>query len=83
MKKQVLALFDLKAGMYMQPFFVPTVGVAVRNLQDEMARGGEGNVLASHPEDFMLWQLAVFDDEDGSFVTDFRELGKVDTLRKE
>lgn len=63
--KLILALQDKKAEMFMQPFFVPTVGVAYRNLQDEMSRGGTDNPLANHADDFDLWQLGTFDDETG------------------
>lgn len=68
--KIICALFDKKAGEYMQPMFVPALGIAYRSLSDEIARGGEGNVLAPHHEDFQLWQLGLFDTETGVIVSD-------------
>lgn len=66
--KAVCSLYDKVAQAYMQPFFVPALGIAFRNLSDEIVRGGEGNMLASHPGDFVLYQLATFDDETGEFI---------------
>lgn len=67
MIKLMLALRDVKAEMFMQPFFVPTVGVAYRNLQDEMERQAPDNPLANHAGDFELYQIGAFDDETGLF----------------
>lgn len=63
--KTIVCLRDRIAGSYMQPFFVPSLGVASRNLGDEIRRGGENNVLATHPGDFELFELGVFDEETG------------------
>jgi hypothetical protein len=65
MMKLICCLRDLRAEQFMQPFFVPTIGVASRNLEDEYDRGGEGNMLKAHPGDFDLYQLGSFDDETG------------------
>lgn len=65
--KVVVCLFDVQAAAYMQPMFVPGIGIAFRHLSDEIARGGEGNVLASHPGDFKLYELGVWDDQTGEF----------------
>lgn len=64
--KIILSIYDKKAELYMQPFFVPTVGVAFRNLQDEIARGGDDNVLAKHPEDFQLFHIGHYEEEAGT-----------------
>lgn len=66
--KLILALRDSKAEMFLQPFFVPTLGVAYRNLQDEIQRGGDDNTLARHAEDYELWELGTFDDENGEVL---------------
>lgn len=67
----LLVLKDLKAEAFMTPFFAPTNGVAFRELQDQLRKGGDGNVLASHPEDFELYELGSFDPADGGlFVHD-------------
>lgn len=69
MKKGIYSLLDTKACVYSTPFFVPNVAVLVRDLTDELKRvGGERNLLASHPQDFELYELGSFDDEVGEFV---------------
>lgn len=66
--KVVVALRDNVSEMFMQPMFVPSVGIAYRSIQDEAARGGEDNVLAKHGEDFTLYHLASFDESTGALV---------------
>lgn len=65
MRKVMVALRDRIAGTFMQPFFVPSLGVASRTLGDEIARKGEGNILATHPGDFELYELGHFHEETG------------------
>lgn len=62
----ILALYDKKAELYLQPFFVQAIGVAFRNLADEIARGGEDNLIARHPEDFLLVHIGHYDEENGT-----------------
>lgn len=62
--KIVCALYDRKAEMYLDPFCVPTLAVAMRDVGADLNRSGE-NRLRDFREDFELWQLAVFDPESG------------------
>lgn len=64
---QVVAIRDQAASVYSRPFFVPTVGMAMRSFQDECNRQSDDNELWKHPEDFTLWQLGSFDDNTGRF----------------
>lgn len=68
MKFTLLCLRDLKAEAFLTPFFSPTRGVAFRELSDQLKRGGDGNVLASHPEDFDLYELGGFDTDGGRLL---------------
>lgn len=68
MMKVIVAIRDVKAGLFMQPFFVPAVGVAVRNVQDEVRRVADDNMLNKHPEDFELYELGTWDEEIGYLV---------------
>lgn len=68
MVKTLVCLFDKTAGMFFPPVAVPKLGVAFRNIQDEISRGGDNNPLAEHPGDFQLWTVGTFDDEDGDLV---------------
>lgn len=80
MSKLMLALFDSKAEEFFAPFLVPTLGMAYRNLQDEIRKGGDGNILASHPEDFYLYRLGTFDTESGEIVAQLETVCKLSSL---
>lgn len=69
MKLQIIALRDIKANVYGQPMFVPNIGAAIRNFGDQVQDPNSGP-LHKHPEDFELWHLGEYDDNDGSFYTD-------------
>lgn len=64
MKLEIFAIFDSKAAAYMQPMFVLTKAMVIRDFTDA-ARGD--NAIGKHPEDFTLFHLGTFDDSDGSF----------------
>lgn len=59
------AVRDAAVDAYMRPFFVPTVGMAVRSFQDEVKN--PDSPMAKHPGDYELFQLGVFDEESGKF----------------
>lgn len=60
----IVSLRDSKSEAFMTPFFVPTLGVGFRLLQDELRRE-QASVLALHTADFDLYQLGQFDNETG------------------
>lgn len=68
MIKQVCAVMDSAAQVFGAPMFVPANGVAVRAFQNEVARVDVNNQLNQHPQDFVLFHIASFDDETGGFV---------------
>lgn len=57
------AVRDRALNAYMQPFFVPSVGVAVRSFADEVNRAE--SPFHAHPEDFDLYQIGMYDDANG------------------
>lgn len=65
MKLQVIATRDIVANVYGAPMFVVNLGSAVRNFGDECKRKEPNNILAAHPEDFELWHLGEYDDNNG------------------
>lgn len=65
--KVICAVWDNSAQCFGTPGTYPAVGMATRMFTDEVNRVAEDNVLNRHPEDFQLWQLAVFDDVTGEF----------------
>lgn len=66
-KLVVMCARDIKVGAYAKPFFVSTVGQAVRAFGDEAKRKAPDNELANHPEDFELFELGAYDDLTASF----------------
>lgn len=62
MKLHVIVVRDTAADVYGQPQFVPSVGAAVRSFGDEVNRADANNALYNHPEDFILFDVGVYDD---------------------
>jgi len=67
MKHVVMCLFDRAAGFYGSPFASVSRAQAVRSFGDAV-NGSQDAAVSNHPEDFELWELAVFDDAEGTFV---------------
>lgn len=65
MKLVVVAIYDSALVAYMRPFFVPTVGMAVRAFQDEVKKAG--SEMGAHRADYILFEIASFDEEKGLF----------------
>ena len=68
MKMVICSIRDSAADAYGRPFFLPSVGVAIRSFTDEVDRPSEDNQIYQHPEDFDLFELGEFDDTTGRFV---------------
>ena len=68
MKMVICSIRDSAADAYGRPFFLPSVGVAIRSFTDEVNRSSEDNQIYQHPEDFDLFELGEFDDTTGRFV---------------
>ncbi|AXH73617.1 MAG: nonstructural protein [Microviridae sp.] len=62
---QVFAVYDSKAKAYAQPFYAPNKGLATRYFAD----GANDPTLqmCKHSEDFTLFHLGSWNDENGSF----------------
>lgn len=65
MKLVVCSVFDTVSGVFGQPMFVPTVGVAARAFTDEVNRQAQDNQFYKHPNDFQLFEIGSFDDNAG------------------
>lgn len=61
----VVAVRDSALDAFMQPFHVPTTGMAIRSFMDEVNR--VESPLNAHPSDYELFQLATWNDSDGVF----------------
>lgn len=61
----ICAVKDRAADAFGRPFFVATVGMAIRSFMDEVSRSADDNQLFKHPDDFDLFQLGTYDDSNG------------------
>lgn len=75
MNLKIFSIFDGKAQAYIQPFFLPTVGMAVRTFTDCVT--DPGHAFGKHPEDYTLFEIGEFDDHSGEIEphTVHRSLG--------
>lgn len=62
----ICAVRDRAMDAFMQPIFVPAVGLAVRSFIDEVNRSE--SPMFMHPEDYDLFEIGSYDDETG-FLT--------------
>jgi len=60
---KVFAIFDIKANAYLQPFFLPTNGMAIRSF--ETACNDKSTQFSRHPMDYTLFELGEFDEVTG------------------
>jgi len=70
MKMIMVAIKDLGAQCFSRPQYYAHSNQAIRSFFDEVNRpatAGSPNDLFSHPDDFELYELGVFNDADGSF----------------
>ncbi|WNK14155.1 MAG: nonstructural protein [Microvirus sp.] len=67
MKHQIVAVYDRAIEAYSRPVFVNALGAAMRTFGDE-CRDPETEV-SKHPEDYELYHLGEYDDQDGTFLT--------------
>lgn len=62
---KVYSVFDSAANAYLQPFFAPTDGLAIRSFMD--ACNDASHQFHKHGLDYSLYLLGDFDDHLGTF----------------
>ncbi|WNK14143.1 MAG: nonstructural protein [Microvirus sp.] len=62
-----VAVFDAAVGSFNRPFFVPSLGLALRSFADEVNRYDDNNPMSRHPNDFSLYKLGSYDEISGRF----------------
>lgn len=60
---KIFAVRDAKVEAFLQPFFSPTMGAAIRSLSE--AVNDPKHEFAKHANDYSLWYLGNFDDSNG------------------
>lgn len=63
---KIFAAYDRAAAAYLQPFFAPTTGLAIRSFHD--AVNDSNHQFNKHADDYTLYLLGEFNDSDGSFT---------------
>lgn len=66
MKLKVFSVRDAKAEAFLQPYFCPTKGQAIRGFTD--AVNDSQHPMNKHPEDYALFEIGEFDDSNGSLT---------------
>lgn len=67
MKLEIFTIHDNAVNAFMQPFFAPTKGSAIRSLTD--AVNDPKHEFSRHASDYVLHTLGYFDDSSGLFDT--------------
>jgi len=67
MKMEIFSVYDSAVQAFMQPFFSPSLGSALRSLTD--AVNDPKHEFSKHAADYTLFKLGSFDDADGVFST--------------
>lgn len=66
MKIKLFCVHDVKASAYLPPFVLPTTEMAVRTFTDTV--NDPKHSFFAHPEDYTLFEVAVFDDDKGEIT---------------
>lgn len=66
MEKLAFCVYDSAAGLYLEPFFAPSIEFAIRGFRQAVNR--EDHQFNSFPEDYTLFHIGEFDQKKGVFV---------------
>lgn len=64
---KVFAARDMKAEAFLQPYYSPNVGSAVRAFGD--ACNEKNSPFNKHPNDYVLYEIATYDDNTAEFIS--------------
>lgn len=68
MINKMFAVRDAQVEAFLQPFFSPTKGAAIRAMTE--AVNDPKHEISRHAKDYSLWHLADFDDSSGLVQSD-------------
>lgn len=63
----IVCIKDSALDAYERPFFVPSIGLAIRHFGDEI--NSTDSPMYKHPEDFFLFGMGEFETDTGLFDT--------------
>lgn len=78
MNIKVFAIRDRQLNAFMQPYFAQTAGAAIRAFTDLINE--PGHQLNKHPQDYELWYICNWSDDDGLFFHLDGETGKPEQI---
>lgn len=65
MQQILFTVYDEKAEAFLPPFFVPSIGIAIRAFADCI--NSPEHMFGKHPADYTLYSLGHWHDHDASF----------------
>lgn len=63
---KVCAIRDRALDAFMQPIFVPSLGLAIRSFSDEVNR--PESPMHAHPDDYDLYEIGSYDDSNANLM---------------
>jgi len=67
MLHKLFTIYDEKAEIFIPPFFVPTIGLAIRAFTDCV--NDDEHQFGRHPQDYTLFEIGEFDDSTALIIT--------------
>lgn len=65
---KAFSIYDEKSVAFMQPFFMPQIGQALRAFSDVVK--DQSKDISKHAGDYKLYQVGEFDDNSGLFTSE-------------
>jgi len=75
MVKKIFAIYDEKSEAYLQPFFLDTIGQAMRAITDCLS--DDTHNFSRHTADYSLFLIGEFDDSDATITINKSCLGSL------
>lgn len=67
MIRPMFAIFDIKTESFLTPFILSTTNEAIRMFTDVII--DKTNIMAQHPEDYILYELGTYDNENAEVIS--------------
>lgn len=79
--RKVFSVYDEKAEAYLQPFFMDTIGLAIRAIQHVL--NDPQHDMCKYSSDYTLFLIGEFDDSDATLTINKKPLGNLLELKAE
>lgn len=68
MRYEIFSVYDNAVGVFGRPMFMRSQGEAVRVFTDEVNRAADDNMLNKHPNDYTLYSVGEWNDDDSALL---------------